>query len=83
MEICNQPVKYFKFIPEDLAIIGCDGGLSYRIMTPTVSEIKQSPRETAEESFTMLINMMKGDAPGERLLLEPSLVIGDSTKKII
>jgi len=81
--VCRSIKKLGLRIPEDLAIIGCDGGLSYRIMTPTVSEIKQSPRETAEESFTMLINMMKGDAPGERLLLEPSLVIGDSTKKII
>lgn len=81
--VCRSIKKLGLRIPEDIAIIGCDGGLSYRIMTPTVSEIKQSPRETAEESFTMLMNMMKGDAPGERLLLEPSLVLGDSTKKII
>lgn len=81
--VCKSIKKLGLRIPEDIAIIGCDGGQSYRIMTPTVSEIRQSPRETAEESFTMLMNMMKGDAPGERLLLEPSLVIGDSTKKII
>lgn len=81
--VCRSIKKLGLRIPEDIAIIGCDGGQSYRIMTPTVSEIRQSPRETAEESFTMLMNMMKGDAPGERLLLEPSLVIGDSTKKII
>lgn len=81
--VCRSIKKLGLRIPEDIAIIGCDGGLSYRITTPTVSEIRQSPRETAEESFTMLMNMMKGDAPGKRLLLEPSLVLGDSTKRTI
>lgn len=78
--VCRSIKKLGLRIPEDIAIIGCDGGLSYRIMTPTLSEIRQSPRETAEESYNMLMEMMKEDAPGKRLLLEPSLVTGESTE---
>ena len=68
-------------IPEDFAVIGFDGGLNYRIMTPTVSQIIQSPQETAEESYRMLIEMMQNNTPGSRILLQPSLEVGDSTKR--
>ena len=68
-------------IPEDFAVIGFDGGMNYRIMTPVVSQIIQSPQETAEESYRMLIDMMQNNAPGSRILLQPSLEVGDSTKR--
>ena len=68
-------------IPEDFAVIGFDGGLNYRIMTPVVSQIIQSPQETAEESYRMLIEMMQNNIPGSRILLQPSLEVGDSTKR--
>lgn len=68
-------------IPEDFAVIGFDGGLNYRIMTPVVSQIIQSPQETAEESYRMLIEMMQNNTPGSRTLLQPSLEVGDSTKR--
>lgn len=67
-------------IPEDFAVLGFDGGLNYRIMTPTVSQIIQSPQETAEESYRMLIEMMQNNIPGSRIFLQPSLEIGESTK---
>lgn len=68
-------------IPEDFAVIGFDGGLNYRIMTPTVTQIVQSPQETAEESYRMLIEMMQNNIPGSMVLLQPSLEVGDSTKR--
>ena len=68
-------------IPEDFAVLGFDGGLNYRIMTPTVTQIIQSPQETAEESYRMLIEMMQNNIPGSRVLLQPSLETGDSTKR--
>ena len=68
-------------IPEDFAVIGFDGGLNYRIMTPVVSQIIQSPQETAEESYRMLIEMMQNNTPGSRILLQPSLEVGESTKR--
>ena len=67
-------------IPEDFAVLGFDGGLNYRIMSPTISQIIQSPQETAEESYRMLIEMMQNNIPGSRILLQPSLEIGESTK---
>ena len=68
-------------IPEDFAVLGFDGGLNYRIMTPVVSQIIQSPQETAEESYRMLIEMMQNNTPGSRILLQPSLEVGESTKR--
>lgn len=67
-------------IPDDFAVLGFDGGLNYRIMSPTISQIIQSPQETAEESYRMLIEMMQNNIPGSRILLQPSLEIGESTK---
>lgn len=69
-------------IPEDLAIIGFDGGLNYRIMTPTLTQIVQDTRETAENSYNMLISMLENNTPASRIILEPSIESGDSTRKI-
>ena len=77
-----KAIKHLGYrIPEDFAVLGFDGGLNYRIMTPTVTQIIQSPQETAEESYRMLIEMMQNNIPGSRVLLQPSLEIGDSTKR--
>ena len=66
-------------IPEDLAVIGFDGGETYRIVTPTITQLSQNTRETAEEAFNMLVDMMRNDAPGRDVYLTPKLEEGDST----
>ena len=68
-------------IPEDLAIIGFDGGETYRIATPTLTQLSQNTRETAEDAFNMLIDMMKNGSPGKDIYLEPKLEEGESTRK--
>lgn len=68
-------------IPEDLAIIGFDGGETYRIVSPTLTQLSQNTLETAESAFNMLVGMMKDGKPGRDIYLEPKLEEGDSTRK--
>ena len=70
-------------IPEDFALLGFDGGLNYRLMSPTITQIIQSPQETAEESYHMLIEMMENNISASKIHLQPSLEVGDSTKRKI
>lgn len=66
-------------IPEDIALIGFDGGDTYRIMTPVISQMYQENRETAYDAYTMLCEMMYSDVSGTRIEIEPRLEIGGST----
>lgn len=69
-------------IPEDMALIGFDGGETYRIVTPTITQLSQNTRETAEDAFNMLVDMMRNDAPGRDIFLTPKLEEGDSTSTL-
>lgn len=68
-------------IPEDIAIIGFDGGETYRIASPTITQLSQNTRETAEDAFNMLITMMRDNVPGMDIHLIPKLEEGESTKR--
>lgn len=65
-------------IPEDIALIGFDGGETYTVVTPTISQMVQGTRETAELSYNMLCDMMQG-AAGTVAIIEPKLIAGEST----
>ncbi|MCQ2138759.1 MAG: FAD-dependent oxidoreductase [Bacteroidales bacterium] len=65
-------------IPEDIALIGFDGGEAYTITNPEISQICQSTYDTASYSFSMLCEMMDG-SEGSDVLLEPTLKVGGST----
>ncbi len=66
-------------IPQDMAIIGFDGGDTYRFATPTLTQLSQNTRETAEDAFSMLVEMMRGNSAGHTIRIEPELEQGDST----
>lgn len=68
-------------IPEDMALIGFDGGETYRIVTPTITQLSQNTRETAEDAFNMLVDMMRNGVSGHDIYLTPKLEEGDSTRK--
>lgn len=68
-------------IPEDIALIGFDGGDTYRIMTPVISQMYQENRETAYDAYTMLCEMMYSNVPGSRIEIEPRIEIGGSSAR--
>ena len=67
-------------IPEDLGLIGFDGGNVYTMISPTITQLVQDTRTTAEKSYNMLCEMMGGGAPYE-YLISPELIAGDSTSQ--
>ncbi|MDD6364024.1 MAG: LacI family DNA-binding transcriptional regulator [Bacteroidales bacterium] len=66
-------------IPEDIALVGFDGGDTYRIMTPVITQMYQNNRETAYDAYTMLCEMMYSNVPGTRIEIEPRIEVGGST----
>lgn len=66
-------------IPEDLAVVGFDGGETYSVMTPSITRVEQNAKETAENAYRILIDMMTQKAPGRTVLIEPGLIVGDSS----
>ena len=66
-------------IPEDLALVGFDGGETYSLMTPSITRIDQSAKETARNAYSILIEMMTEGAPGRTVIIEPRLIAGASS----
>lgn len=67
-------------IPEDIALFGYDGGLTYNILSPSISQIEFSREAIAKEAFAELTDMIsqKTDSAGPKLI-PPVLSLGDST----
>lgn len=66
-------------IPEDMAVIGFDGGLTFDIATPSISQLVQRTTETAEKAFAMLYDLTTKGKPMETVLIDPVLKAGGST----
>ena len=79
--VCNAIKRLGLRIPEDFAVIGFDGGSTYRIFTPQITQLKQDTGETASESYNMLISMMFSGTEGRSVSLAPSLESADSSRK--
>ena len=69
-------------IPNDIAIIGYDDVALSRLINPSLTTISQPKYKMAEEAADLLVKLMKGeDVDKKEYLLEPSLVIRESTMK--
>lgn len=65
-------------VPDDMALMGFDGGLIYELTTPRISQVFQSTEDTAQEAFNLLSAMMNG-APASTILIGPGLKPAEST----
>lgn len=65
-------------VPDDMALMGFDGGMLYDMTTPRISQVFQSTEDTALEAFNMLSSMMNGDQ-ASTVLIEPGLKPAEST----
>ena len=83
LHLCSSAKRLGLHIPQDLAIIGFDGGDTYRIVTPTITQLTQSTKETAVDAFNMLVDMIQNNNPGQDIHLEPGLEIGESSSPVI
>lgn len=66
-------------IPGDFAITGFDGGITYELVTPSISQVEQSTKETADVSFNMLCGMIEDPHDIHTVLLEPRIREGESS----
>lgn len=66
-------------VPEDISIIGFDDIFIASYMTPKLTTVKQDKTKVGETAANVLLNMISGQMM-ERVLIEPELMIRESTK---
>lgn len=68
--------------PENLAVLGFDESDIYYLYETTVSHIVQPLKALGEKSVEVLVSMIQGK-DAESIILNPELIIGGSTNKIV
>ncbi|MBQ9548696.1 MAG: LacI family DNA-binding transcriptional regulator [Bacteroidales bacterium] len=68
-------------IPQDIALMGHDGGELYRLTEPTITQIRYERRAIAEEAFSLFLEMLEDRTRiPEPRRLDPVLIPGKSTQ---
>ncbi|MFC5218938.1 LacI family DNA-binding transcriptional regulator [Streptomyces coerulescens] len=77
---CYQTLRERGAAPgRDVAVIGFDDSPTAELLSPGLSSIAQPLEDVGRECVRLLLTRMASpDAPPERLLLEPSLIVRDS-----
>lgn len=67
-------------IPEDIAILGYDGGEQYTLTSPDITQISFSREDVAKNAYEMLLKAISGQETSKgTIYITPSLVPGGST----
>jgi LacI family transcriptional regulator len=67
-------------VPEDCAVVGCDGSDECEFFDPPLTTVVQPVRQMCEEGWTRLLNRLRNpDAPQESITLKPTLAIRSSS----
>lgn len=72
-------------IPEDIAVVGFDNTFLALEMRPTLTSVAQPMTEIGRLALEMLLERIAGKRPGEdnmKIILEPYLLVRESTRKI-
>lgn len=78
---CYQALRERQAVPgTDVAVVGFDDSPTASLLSPGLSTVAQPLEAVGRECVRLLLaRMSEPDAPPERVLLEPSLVVRDST----
>jgi DNA-binding LacI/PurR family transcriptional regulator len=78
---CYQMLRERGALPgRDVAVVGFDDSPTASILSPTLTSVAQPLEDVGRECVRLLLARIAApDAPPERLLLEPALVVRDST----
>lgn len=68
-------------VPDDVAVIGFDGTASEEFMNPTLSTMCQPFDDIAVAAVEQLLALIAGGAASPPILLEPELLIGESSQR--
>lgn len=66
-------------IPEDMSIVGFDDSPLSRAVIPELTTVSQNTNQLGELSVEMLHELISGGNPRKRTVLQPKLVVRDST----
>ncbi|GAB2955488.1 LacI family DNA-binding transcriptional regulator [Nonomuraea fastidiosa] len=70
-----------KRVPEDVSVAGFDDIPEAAYFWPPLTTVRQDFREVGRHAFHMLLDRMAGAEPESRRLVEPELVVRDSTAR--
>ncbi|WP_432194538.1 LacI family DNA-binding transcriptional regulator [Streptomyces sp. bgisy027] len=78
---CYQSLRERRVLPgRDVAVVGFDDSPTAEILSPALTSVAQPLEEVGQECVRLLLARIAApDAPPERILLQPSLVIRDSS----
>ena len=79
---CKALLEAGKRIPEDISVAGFDGiDMSY-FYSPTITTIQQPFEDMAEETVTVLFNVIRKKAEHQHKIFDAKLCVGGSTREI-
>jgi LacI family transcriptional regulator len=70
--------RYDIKIPDDVAIIGFDGGECFDLYHSPLTYVKQPLEEMGKEAFRVLLDLMHGSNKRSQITLNPTLIIRNS-----
>lgn len=69
------------FVPDDISIVGFDGIYLSQCVSPKLTTIMQDTSKIGEAAANLIYNLIQGQRIG-RVVIEPELVIRESTKSV-
>ncbi len=79
---CKALLEAGRRIPEDISVAGFDGiDMSY-FYSPTITTIQQPFEDMAEETVTVLFNVIRKKAEHQHKIFDARLCVGGSTREI-
>ena len=67
-------------IPEDVSVIGYMSDWVSDVMNPSISYVKQNPKEIGTKAFRLLLDQINGDDRVRRMVVKTRLEIRESTR---
>jgi LacI family transcriptional regulator len=66
-------------IPDDMAMIGFDGGECFDLYHSPLTYVKQPMEEMGKEAFRVLLDLINGSSKTSHIILHPTLIIRNSS----
>ena len=78
--LAMQAIKQLRLkVPEELAFVAFNHSPVYNVFDPAVTHIEEPIRSLAEESFSLLVEMIEDRSAAKTIRLAPSMVRGGSS----
>lgn len=70
--------KHNVLIPENIAVVGFDGGDAFELYRTPLTFIKQPMEEMGKEAFRVLLDLFNGSSKTSHIILNPTLELRSS-----